>query len=230
MLLTTDVTPSSPPKSLAHKAWVYNDGSGDIGDTPTQFLLVRNLDTMLREETIATGMAKLEVIPKRVLLIKDRKTKVSWGFGFVEYQDVHVSSLTFNVDISTLKTHSMLIRVTKPSKSRNPRSRSHFVILVSLSLSTQSRKITLSQPEAVLRLLTGTSMDMHQNGFSQRKKVYLSVTTLKSAAKDAEVMKFYNDLKAAEVLHATAASIIQGEYNSQGPISSCRTSYACLEV
>lgn len=185
---------------------------------------------MLREETIATGMAKLETIPKRVLLIRDRKTKVSWGFGFVEYQDVHVSSLTFNVDISTPKTHSMLIRVTKPSKSRNPRSKSHFVILVSLSLSTQSREITLSQPEAVLRLLTGTSMDMHQNGFSQRKKVYLSVTTLTSAAKDAEVMKFYNDLKAAEALHATAASIIQGEYNFQGPISSYRTSYACLEV
>ena len=86
-----DMTPSSPPKSLTQKAWVYNDGTGDVGDSPTQFLLVRNLDTMLQEETIAKGLAKLEAIPKRVLLIRDRKTKLSWGFAFIEYQDVSVS-------------------------------------------------------------------------------------------------------------------------------------------
>ena len=91
--LTADAIPSSPPKSLTQKAWVYNDGTGDVGDSPTQFLLVRNLDTMLQEEVIAKGLAKLESIPKRVLLIRDRKTNVSWGFAFVEYQDVSVSRL-----------------------------------------------------------------------------------------------------------------------------------------
>jgi RNA-binding protein 5/10 len=84
------MTPSSPPKSLTQKAWVYNDGTRDIGDSPSQFLLVRGLDTMLQEESIAKGMAKLESEPKRVLLIRDRKTQVSWGFAFVEYQDVSV--------------------------------------------------------------------------------------------------------------------------------------------
>ena len=88
----TDMTPSSPPKSLTQKAWVYNDGSGDVGDSPSQFLLVRNLDTMLQEETIAKGLARLESEPKRVLLIRDRKTNVSWGFAFVEYRDVSVSN------------------------------------------------------------------------------------------------------------------------------------------
>ena len=48
---------------------------------------------MLQEEVIAKGLAKLESIPKRVLLIRDRKTNVSWGFAFVEYQDVSVSRL-----------------------------------------------------------------------------------------------------------------------------------------
>jgi RNA recognition motif-containing protein len=105
LVLTVDVAPSSPPKSLAHKAWVYNDGSGDVGDTASQFLLVRNLDTMLQEETIATGMAKLEVIPKRILLIRDRKTKVSWGFGFIEYQDVSVDPFYFIFNHSLLETH-----------------------------------------------------------------------------------------------------------------------------
>ena len=86
------MTPSSPPKSLTQKAWVYNDGTGDIGDSPSQFLLVRGLDTMLQEETVAKGMAKLESEPKRVLLIRDRKTQVSWGFAFDEYQDVSVTN------------------------------------------------------------------------------------------------------------------------------------------
>jgi hypothetical protein len=88
--LTLDVAPSSPPKSLTQKAWVYNDGTGDIGDSPSQFLLIRGLDTMLQEETISKGLAKLHSEPKRVLLIRDRKTKVSWGFAFAEYRDVSV--------------------------------------------------------------------------------------------------------------------------------------------
>jgi RNA recognition motif-containing protein len=92
ILTCIDMTPSSPPKSLTQKAWVYNDGTGDIGDSPSQFLLVRGLDTMLQEETIAKGMAKLGSEPKRVLLIRDRKTQVSWGFAFVEYQDVSVTN------------------------------------------------------------------------------------------------------------------------------------------
>lgn len=88
--LTLDAAPSSPPKALTQKAHVYNDGEGDIGDTHSQFVLIRNLDTMLQEEAIAKGLAKLDVKPKRILLIRDRKTKVSWGFAFAEYQDVSV--------------------------------------------------------------------------------------------------------------------------------------------
>jgi hypothetical protein len=86
-----ELPPSSPPKALTKKAWVYNDGEGDVGITPSQFVLVRKLDTMLQEETIYRGLCKLETSPKRILLIRDRKTKVSWGFAFAEYQDVSVS-------------------------------------------------------------------------------------------------------------------------------------------
>jgi RNA-binding protein 5/10 len=86
-----DVVPSSPPKSLTQKAWKYNDGSGDVGNSPSQFLLVRGLDTMMQEETIAQGLEKFEVDLKRILLIRDRNTNISWGFAFVEYQDSSVS-------------------------------------------------------------------------------------------------------------------------------------------
>jgi len=88
--VNVDAAPSSPPKSLTQKAWVYNDGSGDVGDLPSQFLLFRNIDTMLQEEAIAMGLSGLGSQPKRILLIRDRKTNVSWGFGFVEFQDVSV--------------------------------------------------------------------------------------------------------------------------------------------
>jgi RNA-binding protein 5/10 len=69
---------------------VYNDGTGDIGETPSQFLLVRNIDPMIQEEPIAKGMARLDSEPKRILLIRDRKTKISWGFAFIEYPNVSV--------------------------------------------------------------------------------------------------------------------------------------------
>jgi RNA recognition motif. (a.k.a. RRM, RBD, or RNP domain) len=124
--LIADVMPSDPPKSLTQKAWVYNDGTGDMGESPTQFLLVRNLDTMLQEETIAKGLAKLDVIPKRVLLIRDRKTKVSWGFAFIEYQDVSVSPATKRtngtyLEYSTHNRHWADITTINRLKSRNQR-------------------------------------------------------------------------------------------------------------
>jgi hypothetical protein len=56
------------------------------------------------------------------------------------------------------------------------------------------------------------NMAMPQNGLNQRKKV-TSLSTqgcLTPAPKDPEMEKFYNDLKVAETLHSTAASIIAG--------------------
>jgi RNA-binding protein 5/10 len=91
ILTKLDVVPSSPPKSLTQKAWKYNDGSGDVGNSPSQFLLVRGLDTMMQEDTIAQGLERLEVELKRILLIRDRNTNISWGFAFVEYQDSSVN-------------------------------------------------------------------------------------------------------------------------------------------
>lgn len=47
---------------------------------------------MMQEETIAQGLVeKIEVELKRILLIRDRSTNISWGFAFVEYQDSSVS-------------------------------------------------------------------------------------------------------------------------------------------
>jgi RNA recognition motif-containing protein len=109
-----DFTASSPPKSLTQKVWVYNDGSGDVGDTPSQFLLVRSLDTILQEQAIAKGMAKLNSEPKRVLLIRDRKTRVSWGFAFVEYENVSFaqSALDRYIDLKSFKIDKSKVQIS----------------------------------------------------------------------------------------------------------------------
>ncbi|KTW30316.1 hypothetical protein T552_00789 [Pneumocystis carinii B80] len=78
--------------NLTHSApLVQNDGSQDIATTPSQFLLLRKLDVLTTEELIVKGMAKLQVPIVRVLLIRDRATRQSWGFAFVEYADVNES-------------------------------------------------------------------------------------------------------------------------------------------
>ncbi|KAG5513983.1 hypothetical protein PMAC_000605 [Pneumocystis sp. 'macacae'] len=79
--------------NLTHAApLVLNDGSQDVSTTPSQFLLLRKLDPLTTEELIVKGMAKLQVPIVRVLLIRDRMTRQSWGFAFVEYADVNGSS------------------------------------------------------------------------------------------------------------------------------------------
>ena len=69
-----------------------NDGSKDIGSTFTQFLLIRKLDSQVTEEMVAKSVLKLKVPLKRVILIRDRISKRSWCFGFLEYYDSEVSS------------------------------------------------------------------------------------------------------------------------------------------
>ncbi|KAG5437901.1 hypothetical protein PCK2_000981, partial [Pneumocystis canis] len=86
--------------NLTHSApLVLNDGSQDVSTTPSQFLLLRKLDPLTTEELIVKGMAKLQVPIVRVLLIRDRMTRQSWGFAFVEYVDVNVRYGTSNIFI-----------------------------------------------------------------------------------------------------------------------------------
>lgn len=85
---------AEPPSGAA-----INDGARDIGGSPTSILLLRGLDPLSTEQDIATN---LQHIPdpsqtvnsdsvKKVMLIKDRNTRGSWGFAFVQFADVQVS-------------------------------------------------------------------------------------------------------------------------------------------
>ncbi|KAK9480782.1 hypothetical protein V1514DRAFT_324444 [Lipomyces japonicus] len=61
------------------------NGDGDASENPSQFLLLRGLDIDLTETDIAEKIKELDQPFRRVILIRDRVGKSSWGFAFVEY-------------------------------------------------------------------------------------------------------------------------------------------------
>lgn len=75
-----------------------NDGTRDIGNTQAPVVLLRGLDYSSSPEVIAQGLRMSAGQGKegakgmtRVILIKDKYTGASWGFGFAEFVDVQVS-------------------------------------------------------------------------------------------------------------------------------------------
>ena len=77
---------------------VINDGARDIGGTPTSILLLRGLDPLSTEQEIAQHLQHIPdpsqtVLPesiRKVMLIKDRVTRSSWGYAFVQFAEVQV--------------------------------------------------------------------------------------------------------------------------------------------
>lgn len=80
-----------------------NDGARDIGGTPTSILLLRGLDPISTEQEIAKHLQHIPdpsqtVLPdsvRKVMLIKDRLSNVSWGYAFVQFSDVQVCFVSF---------------------------------------------------------------------------------------------------------------------------------------
>ena len=68
-----------------------------------------------------------------------------------------------------------------------------------------------SRPHLVPQSPTGMNTHTQQSGLNLEKKVNCQTYSfLIIVSKDEEMAKFYDVLKAAESLHATAATIIQG--------------------
>lgn len=74
-----------------------NDGTRDIGTAAAPVLLFRGLDPISAPEAVAAAVRHSAGFGKdagqgmrRVLLIKDKMTKASWGFAFVEFVDIQV--------------------------------------------------------------------------------------------------------------------------------------------
>ncbi|KAK6521977.1 hypothetical protein TWF281_002549 [Arthrobotrys megalospora] len=76
-----------------------NDGCKDAGETPSQFLLIRDLEPNVTEELLLKGAQKLsteDTAIKRILLVRDRRTNESWRFGFAEFSNVDEAKKAFD--------------------------------------------------------------------------------------------------------------------------------------
>lgn len=87
--------PSRPPRRN-HDS---NDGTRDIGSAHVPVLLLRGLDSTSTPDMIGEALRQSEGPVKksakgmkRVILIRDRASKISLGLAFVEFADVKVSS------------------------------------------------------------------------------------------------------------------------------------------
>ncbi|RUS17918.1 hypothetical protein BC937DRAFT_89352 [Endogone sp. FLAS-F59071] len=83
-------SPSAPTPGGAD--YGINDGGRDVGNAPHHILLVRGLDNLTTGEGVHTTFAALSSAVRRTLLVKDRMSRMSWGFAFVEYPDVQSAS------------------------------------------------------------------------------------------------------------------------------------------
>ncbi|EJD53376.1 hypothetical protein AURDEDRAFT_180890 [Auricularia subglabra TFB-10046 SS5] len=91
--------PTARPVPNAHGPVQINDGTRDIGTAPAPVLLFRGLDPISAPEAIAAACRHSAGLDKdgapglrRVVLVKDKMTKASWGFAFVEFVDTQSAS------------------------------------------------------------------------------------------------------------------------------------------
>ncbi|PLW17265.1 hypothetical protein PCANC_11638 [Puccinia coronata f. sp. avenae] len=86
-----------------------NDGARDIGGTPTSILLLRGLDSQSTEQEISQHLQHIPdpsqtVLPesiRKVMLIKDRVTRQSWGYAFVQFAEVQVAVKALSLLLNT---------------------------------------------------------------------------------------------------------------------------------
>jgi RNA recognition motif-containing protein len=66
-----------------------NDGTRDISAVPSKIILLRQLNHLSTEESIFNAVQSLQGV-QRAILIRDKMTKMSCEFAFVEFDNVQV--------------------------------------------------------------------------------------------------------------------------------------------
>ncbi|GAA93491.1 hypothetical protein E5Q_00131 [Mixia osmundae IAM 14324] len=99
-----------------------NDGVRDIGTLPSSVLLIRNLDTTVTETAlteILDGMGddgdfKGDNGVRKIMMVRDRRTKLSWGFAFVEYISVASASRAITTMLDPVRYSEGFVISGKP--------------------------------------------------------------------------------------------------------------------
>ncbi|KAK3820416.1 MAG: hypothetical protein J3Q66DRAFT_337113 [Benniella sp.] len=89
-----------------------NEGARDIGSVPNSILVVTNLPPMVNEPGLWNALSLLGPLV-RVMLAKDRQSRISWGFCFAEYTDVKSAAIalektttdTFTIQNKPVEVH-----------------------------------------------------------------------------------------------------------------------------
>ena len=159
------------------QGFYVNDGTRDVGSTPTQILLLRGLDALTNEEEIVTALSRVGGRAsgavsrggvKKVFITKDRASRQSWGFAFVQFSDVKVRFLLF---ISLLTTQADKIKSSISSQLK-------FSVLLSTPLSippVSSFAIESSPSPSLTRILSFQST-RNLTGHSEEKETNNSLT------------------------------------------------------
>ncbi|KAI9260397.1 hypothetical protein EDC94DRAFT_140824 [Helicostylum pulchrum] len=92
-----------------------NDGTKDISDIPSNMLLLRQLDHLTTEESIFEAVSSLDGV-YRTLLIRDKLTRMSCEFAFVEFIDVQSAAvaLEYARELLTIDGRKVLVSYTNP--------------------------------------------------------------------------------------------------------------------
>ncbi|KAL1929084.1 hypothetical protein VTP01DRAFT_2143 [Rhizomucor pusillus] len=88
-----------------------NDGSADVSSVATPMLLLRNLDNLSSEESIYKAVEHCDGV-RRILLIKDKLTKMSCSFAFVEFDSRDLAAYAFQIVGRTLKVDNTTVDVS----------------------------------------------------------------------------------------------------------------------
>lgn len=68
------------------------NGDMDVSDVPSVYLILRNLDRSLSEETLWKGLSKLEIDVQRVFMIRYKFNDAFCGYAILEFKDVDESA------------------------------------------------------------------------------------------------------------------------------------------
>ncbi|KAF9216943.1 hypothetical protein BGZ59_007213 [Podila verticillata] len=72
---------------MEHQAPPMNVGTRDIGQVPNTMLIIVDLPPMINESHVWNSLKLLGPL-KRVMMVKDRQSRISWGFCFAEFEDI----------------------------------------------------------------------------------------------------------------------------------------------
>ncbi|KAG2192727.1 hypothetical protein INT47_006444, partial [Mucor saturninus] len=92
-----------------------NDGTRDVSTVPSNMLLIRQLDHFSTEESIYNAVSSLEGVV-RTLLIRDKMTRMSCEFAFIEFSEIRHASMALEYARELLQVDGrrVLVSFTNP--------------------------------------------------------------------------------------------------------------------